>query len=141
LFVADFLGVSNLMDADAVGSTETECTIRVGDFTLLAGCGDVGARGPVKIVARPERVLLLAHETDQDNCLPGMVQRTVYVGPSLQVIVRLATGATVQASVTNTGTTGSYRQGTPVAVRVLAAGSRPIGSEDGSQSVPARAVA
>ena len=57
-------------------------------------CGDVGARGAVKIVARPERVALLAHGSERRQRLPGMVERTVYVGASLQVIVRLATGAT-----------------------------------------------
>src|SRR5438270_5544678 len=33
VFVADFLGVSNLMDADAVAWAPQECTVRVGDFT------------------------------------------------------------------------------------------------------------
>jgi hypothetical protein len=56
-----------------------------------------------------------------------MVERTVYVGASLQVMVRLATGAALQASVTNTGAAASWMQGTPVvaeippdALRVLA---------------------
>jgi hypothetical protein len=48
-----------------------------------------------------------------------MVERTVYVGASLQVMVRLATGASVQASVTNTGGSAeAYGQGTPVAVQI-----------------------
>src|SRR5262249_25824887 len=97
IFVADFLGVSNLMDAEPVGQAGGSCTVRVGDFTLRAGCGDLAARGPVKIVARPERVLLLEHGVERENCLPGMVERTVYVGASLHVIVRLATGAAIQA--------------------------------------------
>ena len=129
VFVADFLGVSNLMDADAVGGPGNECNVRVGDFSLRAGCGELDARGAVKIVARPERVELLPHGDERENSLPGMVERTIYVGASLQVIVRLATGATIQASVANTGSTNGYRQGTPVlahvpadALRVLAAG-------------------
>jgi spermidine/putrescine transport system ATP-binding protein len=69
-------------------------------------------------VARPERIALLAHGAQTGNCLPGMVERTVYVGASLQVIVRLATGASVQASVTNTGETDVHTQGTPVAVHI-----------------------
>jgi spermidine/putrescine transport system ATP-binding protein len=132
LFVADFLGVSNLMDADAVVGGDGECTVRLGEFTLRAGCGQVGARGPVKVVARPERVELLAHGSSRDNCVPGMIERTVYVGANLQVITRLATGATVQASIANTGAHGDFAQGTPVAVhvppdalRVLAPGGSP----------------
>jgi spermidine/putrescine transport system ATP-binding protein len=118
VFVADFLGVSNLMDAEAVGADGRGCTVRVGDFALRAGCGEVSARGQVKIVARPERVRLLEHGAAADNCLPGMVERTVYVGSSLQVIVRLATGASVQASVANTGAGEDHKQGTPVAVQI-----------------------
>jgi spermidine/putrescine transport system ATP-binding protein len=139
VFVADFLGVSNLMDAEARPAGAGECAVRVGDFTLRAGCGDLVARGAVKIVARPERVLLLPHGSEHQNCLPGMVERTVYVGASLQVIVRLATGAVLQASVTNTGGQAAHVQGTPVqvhippdALRVLASGPGGGPAADGS---------
>jgi spermidine/putrescine transport system ATP-binding protein len=120
VFVADFLGISNLMDAEAVAWGHGECTVRVGDFALRAGCGELTARGAVKVVARPERISLLEHGAQQENCLPGMVERVVYVGASLQVMVRLATGASIQASVTNTGETDVHTQGTPVAVHVPA---------------------
>jgi spermidine/putrescine transport system ATP-binding protein len=119
VFVADFLGVSNLMDAETVGWAPRECTVRIGDFSLRAACGDTSARGAVKIVARPERVRLLDHGAPEENCLPGMVERTVYVGASLQVMVRLATGASIQVSVTNTGASAeAFGQGTPVAVQI-----------------------
>jgi spermidine/putrescine transport system ATP-binding protein len=120
VFVADFLGISNLMDAEAVAWGQGECTVRVGDFALRVGCGELTARGAVKVVARPERISLLEHGAQQENCLPGMVERIVYVGASLQVMVRLATGASIQASVTNTGETDVHTQGTPVAVHVPA---------------------
>ena len=119
VFVADFLGVSNLMDATAEGASAGACTVRIGEFTLRAQCGDVDARGPVKVVVRPERLALMAFdESERDNSLPGMVERTVYVGASLQVLVRLPTGITMQASVANTGVGDSYRQGIPVLVHV-----------------------
>jgi spermidine/putrescine transport system ATP-binding protein len=147
VFVADFLGVSNLMDAQATGSPGDVCTVRVGEFTMRAGCGDVKARGPVKIVARPERVLLLEHGSSQENCLPGMVERTVYVGSSVQVMVRLATGASVQSSIANMGSTGTYQQGTPVSVhvpaealRVLDPGPAPASGEEPGPLEPEPAV-
>src|ERR1700759_3928065 len=101
--VADFLGISNLMDAEVLGPDGDGCAIAVGDFRLRAGCGDVQARGPVKVVARPERVSLCEHGAQRENCLPGMVERTVYNGATLQVMVRLATGTQLQAAITNTG--------------------------------------
>jgi spermidine/putrescine transport system ATP-binding protein len=150
VFVADFLGVSNLMDAEAAPGAAGGCTVRIGDFSLRAACGDVAARGAVKIVARPERVQLLAHEHgEHENCLPGMVERTVYVGASVHVMLRLATGATLQASVTNTGAAASWQQGTPVlahipadALRVLSGPSpaAPPTSEQGAESAPALAL-
>jgi spermidine/putrescine transport system ATP-binding protein len=133
VFVADFLGISNLMDAETVHSDPagsvlpTQCTVAVGDFRLRAGCGDVTATGSVKIVARPERIELLEHGTQRENCLPGMIERTVYVGASVQVMVRLATGTQLQASVANTGDADGYQQGTPVAVHVPADALRVLG--------------
>jgi spermidine/putrescine transport system ATP-binding protein len=120
VFVADFLGISNLMDAEPVAWGAGECSVRLGETTLRARCGDVTARGPVRVVARPERLELLEHGAQRDNCLVGMVERTVYVGASLQVIVRLPIGATVQVSIANTGGADAYTQGTPVAVHVPA---------------------
>jgi spermidine/putrescine transport system ATP-binding protein len=129
VFVADFLGVSNLMDADAEPDRAHagQCTVAIGDFRLHAGAGDLAASGPVKVVARPERVQLLEHGAGRGNCLPGMVERTVYVGASVQVMVRLATGAQLQASIANTGDADSYQQGTPVSVHIPADALRILG--------------
>ena len=118
MFVADFLGISNLMDAEVTGACDGGCTVTVGDFTLTAGCGETGARGPVKVVARPERLALLEHGAQPGNCLPGMVERTVYVGSSLQVMCRLATGVQLQATITNDGRETGLDQGTPVSVHI-----------------------
>ncbi|HEY2439549.1 MAG TPA: ABC transporter ATP-binding protein [Solirubrobacteraceae bacterium] len=132
VFVADFLGVSNLTDAEGVSSDGRECTVRMGEFTLRAGCGDINARGAVKVVARPERVELLPFDArGRDNTMPGMVERTVYVGSTVQVIVRLANGQPIQVAVTNAGTAGDYRQGTAVLVRIAPEALRVLAVPDG----------
>jgi len=146
VFVADFLGISNLMDAQVVGACDGGCTVRIGDFAMTAGCGDTNARGPVKVVARPERLTLLEHGGAADNSLPGMVERTVYVGSNLQVMVRLATGVQLQASITNTGATAGLAQGTPVAVQIPADALRVLrddgaGAADDQLPVSAAAAA
>ena len=143
VFVADFLGVSNLMDAEAISEPEhadDRCTVAVGDFRLRAAAGDVAASGPVKVVARPERVELLEHGAERANCLPGMVERTVYVGASVQVMVRLATGAQLQASIANTGHADGYQQGTPVCVHIPEDALRILG-DSGAAPPPAPAPA
>jgi hypothetical protein len=47
-----------------------------------------------------------------------MIERVVYVGSTLQVIVHLASGQTLQAWVHNEGEALPYEQGTPVSVHL-----------------------
>ena len=124
-YVADFLGVSNLMQAQAEGTTPGGCKIHIDDFDLVAARGNTSARGPIRVVIRPERVLI--HDRDQgpeNNCLPGMIQRVVYVGPVTQLIVALASGETIQAMLPNRGESLGYSQGTPVSVELPASALR-----------------
>jgi spermidine/putrescine transport system ATP-binding protein len=121
LFVADFLGVSNLMDATARGTKDGSCRVSVERFEFDAHAGETEVTGPAKIVIRPERVELEPHGSPSGpNRLPGMVERLVYVGSAVQVIVRAATGETLQALVQNTGKGVSYEQGMPVQVHLPA---------------------
>ena len=128
VFVADFLGVSNLMDAHAKGARNGACLVDVQSYELEAGAGGE-VNGAAKIVIRPERIELEPHgSASGPNRLPGMVERVVYVGSGIQVIVRAATGEALQALLQNTGKAIPYEQGTPVqihlpreAVRVLPA--------------------
>ena len=116
-YVADFLGVSNLMDATAAGrSDDGRCCVVLGDFELFASRGDVGAAGAVKLVARPERIKVTAHGDAGENRIPGMIERVVYVGPVTQLIVRLAPGDRIHSTLQNEGREVPYAQGTPVSV-------------------------
>ena len=67
-----------------------------------------------------------------------MVERTVYVGSNLQVMVRLATGVQLQASITNTGQAAGMDQGTPVAVQIPADALRVL-RDDGGEYTRERA--
>ncbi len=127
-YVADFLGVSNLMDATARGAGPDGCQVSLGEFSLVAGQGDPTTEGSAKITIRPERVDLEAQGIAGENRVPGMVERVVYVGSVLQVIINLAPGARIQAWLQNEGETLPYASGTavtahlpPEALRVLPA--------------------
>ena len=75
-YVADFLGVSNLMDAKIEGrSTGGGWRVRVGEFELEAAAGAEGLSPEAKLVIRPERVRLGSFEESGTNRLPGMVDR------------------------------------------------------------------
>jgi spermidine/putrescine transport system ATP-binding protein len=135
VFVADFLGVSNLMRVTAEGADAGACRVRLGDFALRAAHGDLTARGETRVVIRPERVQIEPYESTGENRVPGMIERVVYLGSSEQLVIRLATGDVVQALVVNDGTPHGLAQGTAVqaclpaeALRVLPA------SAEGSSS-------
>jgi spermidine/putrescine transport system ATP-binding protein len=121
-YVADFLGVSNLMDAsvDQGGKGQGPCRLRLGDFTLEARAGKLDATGAVKLAIRPERVHVHPHGDPGANRVPGMVERVVFVGSTTYVYVRLATGSALQAMVRNDGNELPYRQGTPVSIALPA---------------------
>jgi spermidine/putrescine transport system ATP-binding protein len=137
-YVADFLGVSNLMDARADGlDADGRGKVQLGEFELVAAQGDTDARGDVKVVIRPERVRLEESGAPGQNRVPGMVERVVYVGSIMQVIVHLAPGQTLQVWVQNQGEGLPYAQGHPVSVhlpaealRVLVDTSAPVSAGD-----------
>ena len=119
-YVADFLGISNLMDAVAFGPVDGGCRVRIGEFELLAGRGEPDAHGEVRISIRPERVDLEESGTAGANRIPGMVERIVYVGSVMQVLVNLAPGEKLQVLVQNEGERLPFQQGTAVAVHLPA---------------------
>jgi spermidine/putrescine transport system ATP-binding protein len=112
-FVADFLGVSNLMTVH-VEPDGDGCLVTLGDFKLRALGGEVAGRGDARAVIRPERVRVEPYESTGDNRVPGMVERVVYLGASEQLVIRLATGEVVHASIANDGAPRAYAQGTAV---------------------------
>jgi spermidine/putrescine transport system ATP-binding protein len=103
VFVADFLGVSNLLSAEAVGPDGGACTVRVGDRTLRAQQGAIEARGEVKVMIRPERIGIEPHTTTGEERMPGMVERSVFLGGSHEVHVRVLGGELLKANVANDG--------------------------------------
>ena len=137
VFVADFLGVSNLMLATAEGPDGAGCRVKVGDFALKAGCGEIGLRGETHVVIRPERVVIEQYEAAGGNRVPGMIERVVYHGASEQLVVRLASGDVVQALFVRDGSSRDWSQGTPVQVHLPAEALRVLPPGAGGAIAPA----
>jgi spermidine/putrescine transport system ATP-binding protein len=137
IYVADFLGVSNLMEVDVIERGPGDrCRVRLGDCVLAADFGGQGTPDRAHAVIRPERVRIEAFGSDGPNRVPAMVERLVYLGSATQVLLRLAAGAQIQALTQNDGGQADLRQGTPVhvylapdALRVLA-GDEISGTDD-----------
>ncbi len=131
-YVADFLGVSNLMQIDVLSrGPGSVCQVKLGESVLQVEHGGEGVPDRAHAVIRPERVRVETFGSDGPNRVPAMVERLVYLGSSTQVILRLAPGMELQALMQNDGTQGDLSQGTPVhaflapdALRVLAGGGQ-----------------
>jgi spermidine/putrescine transport system ATP-binding protein len=130
-YVADFLGVSNLMAVDVVSrGADGQCDVRLGESVLTADHGGQDAPDHAHAVIRPERVRIEEFGSAGPNRVPAMVERLVYLGSATQVFLRLAAGCDVQVLLTNDGVRQELAQGTPVhayfapdALRVLTGGA------------------
>jgi spermidine/putrescine transport system ATP-binding protein len=122
-FVADFLGVSNLMRAVCDGRGG----VTVDGVTLKAARGSTSTTGDVRLTIRPERIDVAGVGDASENTLHAVVESLVYLGSTTQVHLRLPSGSRLQALVTNAGDDPRYREGDSVtahlpqeALRVLA---------------------
>jgi hypothetical protein len=91
-------------------------TIRYGEFTLEAQAPAGHAAGEGRAVIRPECVELAEAGLTGANRMPGMVDRTVFLGSTTQVMVRLPHGAVLQSLMTNNAASEMYSAGQPVTV-------------------------
>ena len=126
-FVADFLGVSNLMDARATGPAGSGVALELGPgITVEAGSGDVLARGAVKVVIRPERVGIEQAGVTGPGRIPAMVTRCIYLGNAVRVIAHLASGQAITVLVPHTSndTPTSWEPGVPVTCHLPASALR-----------------
>jgi spermidine/putrescine transport system ATP-binding protein len=148
-YVADFLGVSNLMPVEVVErGPGSQCRVRLGELTLAVERGEVDSVGPAHAVIRPERVRIEPYAQDGQvgpNRVPAMIERLVFLGASTQVMLRLAPGELLQVVVPNDGTEAAPSQGTPVhaflapdALRVLGGTTRDVPVDAEEDALPAR---
>jgi spermidine/putrescine transport system ATP-binding protein len=122
-FVADFMGVSNLMRAHVNGSGRVD----VGGVGLRVAAGGRRTSGVVRLAIRPERVRIEARGTTGENRVPATIERFVYLGSTTQVFVVLEGGERLQVLVPNADEVEEYDVGSavtaflpPDALRVLA---------------------
>jgi len=114
-FVADFLGVANLLHVrcgDLRGAGLRRVTL--GSFDLVATCEPEAVEGSGTVVIRPERLQIATAGPTGANQVPAMVDRLVYLGPVTQVVVRLPHGPELQVLVANDKGAEIYVPGTPV---------------------------
>ena len=114
-FVAGFLGVSNLLDAEVSGRDDRFSQLRLADGTRLqAPVAAVNGSSRVRIGVRPEklRVLALGDERAQSvsadaNAIEGTVLDASYIGVSTQYLVETADGQKMTVYAQNLETGGA----------------------------------
>ena len=124
-FVADFLGVSNLMRARVVDPGHVD----VGGVVLAATSREAAASGVVRVTIRPERVRIEPPATPGANRAPATIERFVYLGSTTQVFVVLPGGDRVQALVANSGDVEEYDVGAAVTAHLPADALRILADE------------
>ncbi len=108
-YVADFLGLSNLLDATVIGPhPDGGCLLDVGGHQLLARAGAIDAHGKVQVSIRPERVELNPQigwdaAASLPNALNGTLNRMIYMGPTLAALVEVEGIGEVQMALPNRG--------------------------------------
>ena len=131
-YVADFLGAANLMEV-CVSAAGPTATVKLGDTVLASSHVCPAAVGETAhAVIRPERVRVEPHGSAGPNRVPALVERVIFLGAATQLMLRLATGASLQALLQNDGERLDLAQGSPVhaylpadALRVLAGAAVP----------------
>jgi spermidine/putrescine transport system ATP-binding protein len=129
-FVADFLGVANLLDIECLPGSAATRTIRYGDFTLEAQAPAGDDSTARRAVIRPECVEVQEPGLTGTNRIPGMVDGAVFLGSTTQLMVRLPHGAVLQSLVTNSARHDSLATGQSVTVHLPPQSLRVLASAD-----------
>jgi len=98
VFVAQFLGESNILDATVRQTGETMMLAGPGGMELR-GCSD-GAAAPgeaVKVIIRPERLRVLGEGEPAENVATGTLKETVFAGGITRYFVALPEGPVLSA--------------------------------------------
>ena len=131
-YVADFLGVANVVSGDV----DTDGRVSVLGARCRLTPAAAGPTGPARFVVRPERVEVEAYDDARGELesdvvrVHGIVERTVFVGAVSQVYVRVAGGAVIQSLVTNAVVGAPMADGTAVTLVIASSALHRIAPAD-----------
>jgi spermidine/putrescine transport system ATP-binding protein len=114
-FVAGFLGVSNLLDAEVAGRDDRFAALRLTDGTVLrAPASLVNGEAKIRLGVRPEKLRVLAltdgHPAELDtetNVIEGTVLDASYIGVSTQYLIETRDGHRLTVYAQNLETSGA----------------------------------
>jgi spermidine/putrescine ABC transporter ATP-binding subunit len=98
LFVADFIGESNVFKGQVVEVSDGTCTIRLTDDQLLLSgpsAQEIASGQDLHFVVRPERIRFVSDPQTMPNEIEGTVKEVVYVGDTTKYEVDFGLGRTL----------------------------------------------
>lgn len=121
MFVADFIGETNLLEVsvDGINNGRAICHLGGGHELTCNAVGDVGVGSKVHMSVRPER-LFISDEPTESESLKGKVLENVFAGTDITTIIGLADGPkfTVRTSNSERGNKRIFEPGNEVFVNM-----------------------
>ncbi|HEX6287061.1 MAG TPA: ABC transporter ATP-binding protein [Acidimicrobiia bacterium] len=125
-YIADFLGVSNLMEVMVKSQNgDGSAIVQLGSHELTTS-SSYPWPGPAMVSIRPERIKIVGDGSTLPNQVPATVDRLVYAGPVLNVLVQIEDLNEITVALPNEGHLTRYQHGETVnlhlpaeAIRVL----------------------
>jgi spermidine/putrescine transport system ATP-binding protein len=124
IFVANFIGETNLIDAQVMKTTgnQAECRLYDGSIVKCAISGRHSNVSAGKISIRPERLKL---SSDTSKGLKGIIAQSIYIGTDTQYIVSLPNGTEIVARSQNAlGSAPAFEPFSEVGVVIDASAAR-----------------
>jgi putative spermidine/putrescine transport system ATP-binding protein len=117
VFAADFLGESNLLEAELVAGPESGGVLRtpVG-LVVREAPADVPPSGRVALMIRPESLHVLADGESAPNTLDGVLEDVVFVGGVTKFFIRTGDGSLVIMKQLTSGPARGFTRGAPLRV-------------------------
>lgn len=116
-FVADFVGLSNIVPVEVIESNADGTTVRVFGQAIRSRRPARHPEGRTSIVLRPEALQI---EKAGDGGVPARVLNLAYVGPLARYTVAVEDGTELTVDLSNPGPDQFFAEGTSVTIRLPA---------------------
>ena len=95
-FVAEFLGHSNILDADIVARGDNEAVLDAAGLRLTVAAERIEAAAKTTELIRPERIrFAVSKDANKPNAVAGRIQNIVYLGSLIHYDVEIGNGRNI----------------------------------------------
>ncbi len=115
-FVAEFVGLSNIVTAELVEADANGATVGVFGQTLRSRRPPRDAARPIALVLRPEALRI--ERAESGDGVSARVLTQAFVGPLVRYTVAVADGTVLTVDLHNPGPDQFFEEGTPVRLRL-----------------------